>query len=506
MNTLIGANMKLTLTSWAVLFLVCMSGCQSAYAGEPGQLESELARLRAEVDALHIVREGAGEGDPALTTRLKKGLFTWSTEDGKFSLEMNFRTQVRVTYNDERGANAEGPSDPNSANASNGRDFWNFRIRRAKLSFKGNIFEKEFKYYITLAFTNGGAGSEIAEVAYFQWARFKEFNVNAGQELIPANWEQLVSSGRQQFVDRSLVNATFQQSRGKGLWFSGSIGGDTPWIKYWAGVFNGVLRSSGDFRNNDQALTNDTFSQTVDAELMPALRVETHPLGEVAQDMVDYRDREASKKVLFSIGAAMNWLISRMNNAALRPVNASAGSGRFDTGQDTLHVVLDGHLRWFGLSVNVEWHYRHTEFHNFGPKQGNRITANRNRPGDLTDTGFSFMVGFFILPKQFDVAVRFGMVDADEFWLNGSTTKQSGLAPDTSEFGLALGYYVAGHNLKIQADFCYYTFQQVLYVAGAPNNPVTGVANDSRSASSVANDNSDYLNVWQFRVQLQWIF
>lgn len=120
--------------------------------------------------------------------------------------------------------------------------------------------------------------------------------------------------------------------------------------------------------------------------------------------------------------------------------------------------------------------------------------------------GFSFMVGFFILPKQFDVAVRFGMVDADEFWLNGSTNKQSGLAPDTSEFGLALGYYVAGHNLKIQADFCYYTFQQVLYIAGAPNNPVTGVTNDSRSASSIANDNSDYLNVWQFRVQIQWIF
>lgn len=169
--------MNLSLTSWAVLFLALVSSCQSALASETGQLQDEIARLRAEVDALRLEREAAGDADPTLTTSLKKGLFTWSTEDGKFSLEMNFRTQVRVTYNDERGADAEGPSDPNSANASNGRDYWNFRIRRAKLSFKGNIFEKEFKYYITLAFTNGGAGSEVVEVAYFQWARFKEFNV-----------------------------------------------------------------------------------------------------------------------------------------------------------------------------------------------------------------------------------------------------------------------------------------------------------------------------------------
>ena len=480
--------------------------CAPLLAGEVQQLERELANLRTEMDQLKLTRGAAGEDEPALKTSLKKSMFSWSTQDGKFSFEMNFRVQFRATYNDERAANSAGISDANAANASNGRDFLNFRVRRAKLSFKGNIFAKEFKYYLSLAPTNGGAGSELTEVAYFQWARWKEFNVNAGQELIPGNWEQLTSSGRQQFVDRSVVNATFNQSRGKGLWFSGSIGGETPWLRYWAGLFNGVLRSNGDFRNNDQALTFDTFSQAIDADLMPALRVETHPLGEVPSDMVDMRDREASRKVLFALGFAVNLLTSRMNNPALRPVTASPGSGRFDTGLDTVHLVLDGHLRWYGLSLNLEWHYRHTEFHNFGQKQGNSITRNRNRPGDMTDQALSFMVGFMILPKQFDVALRLGTIDADEFWLNGSSNRPNGLAPDTTEVGLALGYYVAGHNLKIQADFNYYTFQQVVLVAGAPNNAVTGSPNDSRSASSIANDASDYLNVWQFRVQIQWIF
>lgn len=473
---------------------------------EAERLQQEIKQLRSEMDALKSVqREGAG-GDEPIKTQLKKSVFSWATEDGKFSFEMNFRTQFRVTYNDERAADAEGPSDANSGNASNGRDFWNFRVRRVKLSFKGNIFEKEFKYSATLTFAAGG--DEIVEAVQFTWARWKEFNVNVGQaKLVGQGWEELTSSGSQQFIDRSAVNEMFNQDYGKGLWFSGVIGGDTPWVKYAIGVFNGRLKGNGDFRNADTLRISDSFTpSTVDAELMPALRVETHPLGEVKQDMVDMRSREDSKKVLFSIGAAFNWFISRMSNGDLRPNTASAGSGRFDTGHDTVHLVLDGHLRWYGLSVNVEFHHRHTEFHNFGQKEGNRITANRNRPGDLTDNGFSFMVGFFILPKQFDVAVRWGMVDGDEHWRNGSTNKFAGLIPDVQEFGLALGYYLAGHSLKIQADFTYYTFQLVDFIANAPNNVINGKSFDDRSASSFANDNADYLNVWQFRVQIQWIF
>jgi len=484
------------------------SSAQSTESSKISSLENHLSKLRAELDDLKSVkREGQG-AEEAIKTSLKKSVFAWSTEDGKFSFEMNFRTQVRVTYNDERAADSEGPSDANAANASNGRDFWNFRIRRAKLSFKGNLFEKEFKYGVTLAFTAGG--DDIVEAATFTWARWKEFNVNVGQAKTPGNWEEMTSSGNQQFVDRSAVNETFNQDYSKGLWFSGTIGSDTPWVKYWVGVFNGVLKGNGDFRNADVARLSDVFdgsaTNRVDADLMPALRVETHPLGEVASDMVDMRDREASKKVLFAIGVAMNWLTSRISNADLRPFTASAGSGRSDTGQDTIHFIADGHLRWYGLSVNVEFHHRHTEFHNFGQKEGNNITRNRNRPGNMTDNGLSFMVGFMILPKQFDVAFRWGMIDGDEQWRGGNTNKFAGVIPDTQEMGIAVGYYLGGHNLKIQADFTYYTFQLVDFIANSPNNVITGKAFDDRSASSIANDNADWLNVWQFRVQIQWIF
>jgi hypothetical protein len=251
---------------------------------------------------------------------------------------------------------------------------------------------------------------------------------------------------------------------------------------------------------------------------MPALRVETHPLGEVDRDMTDMRSREDSKKPIFSVGIAINWLIGRHNNAALRPlktatVATSAGTGRSSRGFDSFSFVIDAHFRFFGLSVDAEYHWRKTDFHNFGRLVGDQTAENRSAPGDLSDNGASFKVGFMILPKQLDVAVRWSWVDMDEFWLGGSTDKRFALGPDIHEFGLAVGYYLHGHNLKIQADFTYADAQLAFSPSGAASgqiaNPLTG-RRIQRSASSYRGNGqdaaSDHLQVFQFRVQIQWIF
>lgn len=478
----------------------------SAQSNEVEKLQKELSELRTEIDTLKSVKRQGGDEDPALATKLKGNVFSWATEDGKFALTMSTRVQVRLTYNDERGQDVDSDDGLGvRADSTNGRDFWNFRIVRAKTTFTGNIFEKEWKYEVVLNWTEAGS-NQLVENAFFTWAKYNEINVNVGQAKVPYSYQFKVSSGRQQFVDRSIVSNTFHQDWGKGLWLSGVIGGDTPWVKYWAGIFNGRQRSNSDFRNADRALSPDTFGATVDADLMPSLRVETHPLGNVADDMVDMRDREASKKILFSVGIGLNWFISRFNGGTIRPAGTSPGSGRSNVGHDTISLTVDGHFRFYGISVNIEWHHRHTEFHNFGPNDNDGTANNRNRPGDLTDNGFLFEVGFMILPKQFDVGVRFGMVDSDEYWRNGSTNKQHALAPDSTELGLVVGYYLAGHNLKIQLDFTYITYQLALFTDGQAVNGPPNTTIPSRSASSIGADNSDYLNVWQLRVQLQWIF
>lgn len=478
-----------------------------AQSSEVDKLQAELSKLRSEVDNLKAVqRQGADDAAPALATTLKNNVFSWATEDGKFSLTMTNRVQFRVTYNDERGQHSETLGNPAD---TNGRDFWNFRVVRAKTNFEGNIFEKEWKYRLQLSWASGG--NNIIEYAYMTWAKYQEINVSAGQTKVPFEYEFGVSSGKQQFIDRSVVSNTFNQGWGKGLWINGVIGKDTPWVKYWVGVFNGVLRANNDFRNQDGAINSDTFSSGVggvDAQLMPVLRVETHPLGNVADDEVDMRSREDSKKILFSVGVALNWFLSDFNNSDVRPgAGPTGGSGRFNTSQDTVNLTIDGHFRFYGLSVNIEYIHRHTEFHNHGPLSGSGNANNRALPGDLTDSGLLFSVGFFILPKQFDVGFRFGWVDSDEFWLGGADDKRFAVAPDSTEIGLSVGYYIAGHNLKAQLDFSYISYQLALFGAanGAALNGPGGTL-PSRSGNSLANDNADWLNVWQFRIQIQWIF
>lgn len=476
-----------------------------AQTSEVDKLQTELSKLRSEVDNLKAVqRAGADDSEPALATKLHNNVFSWSTEDGKFSLTMTNRVQVRVTYNDERGQHSE--TNGNLAD-TNGRDFWNFRVRRAKTKFEGNIFEKEWKYLVLLSWANGG--NNIVEEAYMTWAKYQEINVSAGQTKVPFEYEFGISSGKQQFIDRSVVSNTFNQGWGKGLWVSGVIGKDTPWVKYWAGVFNGVLRANNDFRNQDLAINADVFSSGpggVDAQLMPVLRIETHPLGNVADDEVDMRTRDESKKILFSVGLALNWFLSDFANTDLRSPGGAVGSGRLGTSQDTINLTLDGHFRFYGLSVNIEYIHRHTEFHNHGPLEGSGTAENRATAGDLTDTGFLFSVGFFILPKQFDVGFRFGWVDSDEYWSGGSTSKFNAVAPDSTEIGLCVGYYIGGHNLKAQLDFSYISYQLAGFGTNgaALNGP--GGALPSRSAQSFSQDNADWLNVWQFRIQIQWIF
>jgi hypothetical protein len=490
-----------------MLLALCTGLAPMLLAQQPEveRLQSELKQLRSEIDALKDVQRQGGDDEPALSTKLKNNVFSWSTEDGSFSLTMSNWIQFRLTYNDERAQNAEGPSDPNSVRATNGRDFWNFRVTRANTMFRGNLFAKEWKYFVNLNWTNGG--DNIVWEAYLTWAKYKEFNVSAGQTKVPFSFEFIQAYAKLQFVDATVVNETFNQGWGKGLWVSGVIGDDAhTWLKYWVGVFNGSLRGNNDFRNQDRAINSDTFSQTVDADLMPALRVETHPLGQLADDMVDLRGEDSYNKILFSVGFGMNWLTSRFVNPALRTTSTTGGSGRSNTGQDTIAITLDGHFRWHGLSVNVAWYHRHTEFHNFGPLEGNSVTRGRAFPGDLTDNAITFEAGFFILPKKFDVGVRFAMIDADEFWLGGASTKRNAIRPDSTEVGLVVGYYLLGHNLKFQADFTYFTYQLAVAAGTMPTNAPANQGMPNRSPGSIANDTSDYWNIWQFRLQIQWIF
>ncbi len=454
----------------------------------------------SDTDDVGRIDRGGAEDD-GTSTKLSKSGLQWASKD--FSLRMTTRVQVRLTYNNEVAHGNDG---------QNGRDFVNFRIRRAKTAFSGHIFQKEFKYKLQVAWT--GNGAEMIEDAYFTWAIMNEINLSAGQHKTPWNWEEMTSSGSQQFVDRGYVNEVFNQDFAKGIWIDGQVGEDISWLKYWFGVYNGVLQGNDDFRNDDVALVSDTFNGTglVDTHMMINLRLETHPLGDV-KGMNDSRGEDERDTFLFAVGLGVNFFNSPFSNANIRPdtVGTPTGSGRARTWQDTWAITLDAHLRILGISLDLAMYFRHTEFHNSGRNRYQPGTPTRNGTGNVTDIGFTVDISYFIIAKHFNVGIRWNHLQADEFWQLGSTSRRAALRPDANEIGLSVNWYLHGDNLKLTLDILFVSEQLALLsnadgAGGGEGLDGVYTSPPARSAASIAGEVADYANTYIIRLQLQWIF
>jgi hypothetical protein len=476
-------------TLWMALALLISAGVLSAPA---------MAQASESEDNLNSIRRGGAEG-AADTTLGSKGLVF--TTDG-FSLRMTTRVQFRLTYQNEVGG-GEGQD----ASATNGRDFINFRVRRAKTGFEGYIFQKEFQYKLLL---NWVGGSNIIEEAWFRWAVMQYINITAGQTKLQWNWEEASSSANMQFVERSYVNEVFNQDWAKGIQIDGQIGEETPWVKYWFGIYNGVLAGTNDFRNADRGTNAESFGTVVDNEMMINLRLETHPMGEVKRTMYDGRGEDEYDQILFAIGLGVNWFMSGYNASAVRgdTFGTPTTSGRPRTSQDTWAITLDGHFRWHGLSVDIAYFWRITDFHNRG--------ANRFDPtsqadvGNLEDSGFTFEVAYMIIPDMFNVGIRFNMLNSEDFWQGGAgagTPRAFGIRPDATEIGVSANWFIHGDNLKLTFDFLW-VGQQVpisgntVGLLGVYNTPPDRLLGSGTIGSSEA----DHNDLWIVRLQLQWIF
>lgn len=437
--------------------------------------------------------------DAGQPTLLKDNGLKFDSEG--FSLKVKFQVQFRVTVQDERGNTGSG------VRATNGRDFANFRVPHARMWLTGHIFDPSFQYRFRLNF--GNPAPEMIELAAFRWALIKAVNLNAGQHKLPFDWEQLVPPDELQFIERSYGNLTFAQGFAKGIWIDGQV---TRWIRYSGGIYNGVLRAQDDFRNKDNQLNADTFSAVIDNELMVALRLETHPFGDVPYGTNDLRPDAEREQFLFAAGLAGNWFTSNLNNPDLRgDTGASAtGSGRSRVGQSTVAVTLDAHARFYGAALDIALYWRHTEFSNRGIntyKVGNKAGI-----GDLTDWGWSVEASYYLGFFPLSAAIRASHVDADEFWGADATlaftrTRSRAIRPDGTEVGLGVNYYIHGERLKASLDVNY--ISQQLAFSYRSGTRLTGVYNQPpvRKGTLGSNPpNADYNVLWIVRLQIQWLF
>ena len=296
---------------------------------------------------------------------------TFSSPDGRFTLSLGNRVQARYEHQD---------FDLDSA-----ADIDRFRARRVKTSMEGVAFG-DVKYKIQANWV----GTPILEDAYFQYSRHPMAQLWVGRGKAFFGRQELTSSGKQQFVDRSLFSGRFHPGRDHGVALVGEL--PSKVFEYQVGVYNG----SGIASNSND---NDDFMTTA--------RAVWHPLGMIAleESALDY---PSAPKVAIGVSAYRN------------------ESGAGTTLQDDTRLAAELAFKYLGLNAVAEY-----------------VTEDRETPGGQVDTdGYLVQLGYLFPNQKLEVAGRYGLVSPD------TPTDR-----DQTETGVALSWYVSKHDYKLQADF-----------------------------------------------------
>lgn len=313
-----------------------------------------------------------------------KPAFDIAWKDGKTSIksknaELVMSNRVQVRFTQQ--------------DLDSGDDKGSFRIRRAKTKFEGWIYSKNIKYELQMNWPGSGSALEDANLNW-DVKGDKSFQLKVGQFKAPFGRQELTSSGSQQFVDRTAVSNEFAKGRDIGIMIHGQpMGGKLDWR---FGIFNGAGINTS---SND----NDAYQYSA--------RLGFQPFGDVKYSEGDF---ESSDRPLLGIGINYN-------------ANDKHGA---TTGDDVDRTTLgiDFAFKYSGFSVTGEYFDAEND---------------RETGSDFDNEGFYVQAGYFFVPKKFEGALRYAVIDPNAA-LSGD---------DRIETGIGFSYYLNKHSHKIQGDF-----------------------------------------------------
>lgn len=344
-----------------------------------------------------------------------KGL-TAVSSDGDFSLSIGFRNQFRLTLEQKR---PEGP-DPDGTMA--------LAVRRSRFALKGNAFGKHTKYELQLDLAPQGVNSGADGTpttsplldAYVKFEQVRDLSLRVGQYKSPYLREHVMSDGKLELVDRSLLNSRFTIDRDIGLdVYSSDLFGLDKMLRYNLGVYAGEGRNA--------------FQQSSLGMLYVA-RVEALPLG--AFDDYSEGDFERSAPRL-SVGAAYAYH-SRAERTGGTRGSAFADQGTAD------YKLMTGDLMFkaVGLTLLATVAWRDGTRDPGGATDEATGTPFPTTPA-LNGWGFSGQAGYLFPHTGVGLAGRYSMLR--------KRGDDSGMV-DENEVGGGASYFFAQHLLKLQAD------------------------------------------------------
>jgi phosphate-selective porin OprO and OprP len=323
--------------------------------------------------------------------------------DSSFSLNTRFRIQNRFGFITE----SEDDFDIREVEA---------RVRRLRLRFDGFAYLPNLTYLIQLSFSRGDLDYEtmkfpnVIRDAYVQYAFSKCFSLGMGQTKLPGNRQRIISSGEQQMVDRSIVNATFNIDRDFGLFAN---------YKTELVSVRGAI-SSGEGRNINSS----------NAGLAYTVRLELTPFGAFKSNG-EYSEGDLAREQKPKLALAMTY---HRNESATR---TSGQTGYWLAEQRNIQM-LEADLVWKfnGWAYSAEYMERHV-----------------SNPYVLDETGATryMVVGnghnhqfSRLFKNNFEIVGRYSRVSPGK--------KIAGTEKQREQYAIGFNKYLRGHRVKLQSD------------------------------------------------------
>lgn len=298
------------------------------------------------------------------------------------------------------------------------------KINRARLKVGGNAYKSYLKYYFE--YDMGRSDLLDFRVMFEKWA-FLNFKI--GQWKVNYNRERVISSGKQQMVDRSLLNTYFTLDRQQGVTIYGNVGNNhLANLSYEFSLLTGAGRAAYSNPTNNLMYIGHLQWNFCGSEMIwqeSDIQIREKPIGAIALSVATFE----GPYVLFSTSGGADYFF---DSDTLIP-NYKVNQLNFETSfmKNGFSWQNENHLKWI---ENTETD-RTTQF-----------------AGTYFQAGYFFNQIFEPFPKDLELAVRYAIFTPN---MHQNTILQR-------EYSFAANYFFHGHSNKLTAEYSYFDFDNEL--------------------------------------------
>lgn len=366
----------------------------------------------------------AAQSKKELNTSFKNGI-QFATADTSFSLTLRFRVQNRVGY----ASSSESDFAPKE---------FDFRVRRMRLRLDGFVLDPRLLYQVQLSFSRADQDWDVSNVpnvlrdAMIWYQTEHGFSVGIGQGKLPGNRQRVISSGEQQFADRSIVNNALTLDRDVGLFANYSSDNERFAFRIKTAI------TAGEGRN---ALpSNKGLAYTGRLELLP--------LGTFSERN-DYSEGDLLHEPRPKISVAVT---GHFNGHAMR-TGGELGPLLYES-RNLSSFIADLLFKYKGWAFSSEYLMRQND----NPKT---YDANNNLRYVYAGQGLNTQLSY-CTAKMWEVALRHSYLTPQRELEDVELQK--------TQYGICVSKYLNKHKVKVQTDFTYEHLQNPSTGAGAGGN------------------------------------